>query len=142
MKIVHAPEDEPMREFSFKPELLYSFDSEPLEEVGGAVWSDWNGFLEALSERKGRALRAALWHELRKEKRDLQFSHVVVRPGELAMFWDDDEIARFRALADDPDTDPEVRDGIWAALGKGDEAEASDSSGSDTSSTSSDTDSA
>lgn len=141
MKIKYTPAGEPAREFIFKPRMLFSFDSEAIEEVGGRVWSNWDEFLEALSAEKGRALRAVLWHERRKENPDLAFAQIVVEAGTLHAFYDDDEIAAMRSVADDPDTADDVREAIWAALGKGDEAEASDSSGSDTDSPLPDTDS-
>lgn len=141
MKIVYAPEDGDSREFAFKPRRLFSFDSEAIEAVGGDVWSNWDGFLAALADTKGRALRAVLWHELRKEKPGLMFAEVVVRPGEISAYYDDEEIEEARALAADPNTPDEVRQGIWEALGKGDAQAPSEPSDSSTDSTSPATDS-
>ena len=140
MKIVYAPNDGDEREFTFKPRQLFSFDSEAIEAEGESVWGNWNGFLAALADEKGRALRAVLWHELRKSKPELTFAEVVVRPGEIQAFYDDEEIAEARALAADPDAPDEVREAIWAALGKGDEGEPSESSDSGTGSSSPTTD--
>lgn len=140
MRIRYAPEDTDEQVFDFKPRKLFSFDSEAIEEVGGNLWTNWDEFLSALAESKGRALRAVLWHERKKADPDLTFAAVIVRPGELSAYYDDEEIAEMRELAKDPDTPEEIRQGIWAALGKGDAEEPSVTSDSDTDSTSPTTD--
>jgi hypothetical protein len=136
MRIRYAPEDADELVFDFKPRKLFSFDSEAIEDVGGSLWTNWDEFLSALAESKGRALRAVLWHERKKTNPDLTFDGVIVRPGELAAYYDDEEIAEMRELAKDPDTPEGIRQGIWAALGKGDAEEPSVTSDSDTASTS------
>lgn len=136
MRFTYTPEGDDPTEFSFKPRRLFSFDSEAIEEVGGQVWSNWDGFLLALSEEKGRALRAALWHHLKQSRPEITFAQVVVHPGEVRAFYDDEEIEEMRVLASDSGTPESVRQAIWDALGKGDEAEASEISEPDTDSTS------
>ena len=138
MKIIYTPADDDSepQEFLFKPRQLFSFESEPIEEAGGNVWGNWDGFIEALTAEKGRALRAALWHERKKTRPETTFAEVIVRPGELRGYVDDEEIAEARAVAADPDTPDEIRQGIWAALGKGDDPEPSGNGDSGTDSTS------
>ena len=138
MKIIYAPENGAAREFLFKPRQILSFDSELIEEVGGPVWLNWDGFRSALAAGKGRALRAVLWHELRKEKPDLAFADVTVHAGEINAYYDDEEIANARAVAADPETPESVREGIWVALGKGATEDSSVTSDSDTDSSSPD----
>lgn len=136
MRIRYAPEDADEHVFSFKPRQLFSFDSEAIEEVGGNLWTNWDEFLAALADTKGRALRAVLWHERKKSKPDLPFHEVIVRPGEISGYYDDEEVAELQEMAADPDTPEGIRQGILAALGKGPAEDSSVNSDSDTASTS------
>ncbi len=132
MKIVYSPANGERMEFSFRPKTLTCFESEAIEEVGGPVWSNWDGFLAALSIEKGRALRATLWHELRQTRPEISFAGVVVRAGEIAAYPDEAELAEARAIADDPDTPEDVRAALLDALGKGAAEEASEISDTNT----------
>lgn len=118
MKLIYAPEDGERREYIVKLDKFFSFDAELIEEVGGRVWSNWPGFLQAVRDEKTRAMRALLWLELRKDKPALQFAEVVTGAYELALGLDDDEIERAREYAASEDATDEERREIFATLGE------------------------
>lgn len=129
MKLVHEPDDADREEYIVKPDQFFHFDSEPIEEVGGPVWSNWVEFLHAVDARKTRALRALLWHERKKKRPETTFAEVVVHPGKIWWEYDEDEIARAREMAASEDTPDEIREAIVAAfgeLGKDEPSETSD----------------
>ena len=124
MKIVYAPKDGAPQEFTLRLDEMLSIDSEPLEEVGGTVWQDWDTFKAALAANKGRAKRAILWHFLRQQKPELTFVEVVTGADEITIMPDEEDIRRAREFYLSDAATEEQRAQFLAEFGEGkDEAD-------------------
>lgn len=101
MRLVYEPEGGEAEEFSFKPEQILNLESEAVEEAGGTVWRDWDGFMERLQYGNTRAMRALLWMFLRRKNPKLSFASLVFKMSEARLSYDDEELAAMEAAADE-----------------------------------------
>lgn len=111
MIVTYAPHGAPVREFVLNPVELFMVGPDSISAVGGDLWVGPLDFLEALNQGRLRAFRALLWLVLRREDPDLEFDALAVRPGEVSVRPDSEEIERARQVAwDDPGIRLEVLD--------------------------------
>lgn len=110
MKVIYTPKDGDSQEFALRFDEMLSIHVEPLEEVGGAVWEDWEGFKAALAANKTRAKRAILWHFLRQQKPEMTFAELVVGADDIAIAPDDEDIRRARELVMSEGTEDQRRE--------------------------------
>ena len=124
MKVIYTPKDGDSQEFGLRFDEMLSIHVEPLEEVGGNVWQDWESFKAALAANKTRAKRAILWHFLRQQRPELTFAELVVGADDIAIAPDDEDIRRARELVMAEGTEDQRREFV-EMFGEGkDEADA------------------
>ena len=110
MKVIYTPKDGDSQEFGLRFDEMLSIHVEPLEEVGGNVWQDWESFKAALAANKTRAKRAILWHFLRQQKPEMTFAGLVVGADDISIAPDDEDIRRARELVMSEGTDDQRRE--------------------------------
>ena len=110
MKVIYTPKDGDLQVFTLRFDEILSIHSEPIEEVGGNVWQDWEGFKVALAANKTRAKRAILWHFLRQQKPEMTFAELVVGADDISIAPDDEDIRRARELVMSEGTDDQRRE--------------------------------
>lgn len=117
MRLIYTPEDGEKREWLFAPMHLMTPESEAIEEVGGALWDNYDDFGVKFMNGNRRAYRAALWIMLRRENPSLRFAELSVRADEIDIDFDDAEQARIReVMLADPDIDDQERERLLAEI--------------------------
>src|SRR3954464_12359565 len=89
-------EGEEQREWDFEPAKLLTPEAEALEAAGGEMWDTFEKFGELFLRGNLRARRAAVWIMRRRTERGLKFHDVVVRPGDIALIYTDEELDALR----------------------------------------------
>lgn len=103
MLVIYSPEGASPREWEFKPDEAWSFETELIESVGGQTWLSWDGFLAMLGVDNTKAQRALLWMLLRRDDPKLRFSDLVIKRKELSIGPDLEERRELRRRLADPD---------------------------------------
>lgn len=97
MIIIYAPDGADVQRHHIVPGKLQSLEAEAIEDVGAAVWENFDGWEAKFRRGNKRAERAGLWICLRRTQPDLQFHDVSYATAELTVTYDDDEKRAMRA---------------------------------------------
>jgi hypothetical protein len=118
VRVIYAPDGGESRSWAFNPGDLEFDEAALIEAADPGAWATFDEFGQAFMADSLRAVRAALWILLRRDHPGLDIGQVRPRPREVAVVFDEAELAVIRAaITDDPDIDPRQRERLLGEAG-------------------------